>query len=140
MPAVDSANTIRHIVAAICFARFILNENTVNIAIIANKLIQNIIILSDLIFAFMPEAAVSYESVFGKISNILHSGYILSSERLYISPVKRLVIGEKTNELIIKRRYAAAVFFIVEHKRPISMAIIFAKKKYKIDIFALYKK
>lgn len=140
MPAVDSANTIRHIVAAICFARFILNENTVNIAIIANKLIQNIIILSDLIFAFTPEAAVSYESVFGKISNILHSGYMLSSDLLYISPVKRLVIGEKTNELIIKRRYAAAVFFIVEHKRPISMAIIFAKKKYKIDIFALYKK
>lgn len=140
MPAVDSANTIRHIVAAICFARFILNENTVNIAIIANKLIQNIIILSDLIFAFMPEAAVSYESVFGKISNILHSGYMLSSDLLYISPVKRLVIGEKTNELIIKIRYATAVFFIVEHKRPISMAIIFAKKKYKIDIFALYKK
>lgn len=140
MPAVDSANTARHIVAAICFARFILNVNTVNIAIIANKLIQNIIILSDLIFAFTPEAAVSYESVFGKISNILHSGYILSSERLYISPVKRLVIGEKTNEQIIKIRYAAAVFFIVEHKRPISMAIIFAKKKYKIDIFALYKK
>lgn len=95
--------------------------------------------LSDLIFAFMPEAAVSYD-VFWKISNILHSGYMLSSDLLYISPVKRLVIGEKTNELIIKIRYAAAVFFIVEHKRPISMAIILAKKKYKIDIFALYKK
>lgn len=140
MPAVDSANTIRHIVAAICFARFILNENTVNIAIIANKLIQNTIMLSDLIFAFTPETVVSYENVFGKISNILHSGYMLSSDLLYISPVKRLVIGEKTNEQIIKIRYAAAVFFIVEHKRPISMAIIFAKKKYKIDIFALYKK
>ena len=83
---------------------------------------------------------MSCENVFGKISNILHSGYMLSSERLYISPVKRLVIGEKTNELIIKIRYATAVFFIVEHKRPISMAMIFAKKKYKIDIFALYKK
>lgn len=140
MPAPDSTNTARHIVAAICFARFILNENTVNIAIIANKLIQNIIMLSDLIFAFMPEAAVSYESVFGKISNILHSGYILSSDLLYISPVKRFVIGEKTNEQIIKIRYAAAVFFIVEHKRPISMAIIFAKKKYKIDIFVQCKK
>lgn len=139
MPAPDSTNTARHIVAAICFARFILNENTVNIAIIANKLIQNTIMLSDLIFAFMPEAAVSYD-VFWKISNILHSGYMLSSDLLYISPVKRLVIGEKTNEQIIKIRYAAAVFFIVEHKRPISMAIIFAKKKYKIDIFALYKK
>lgn len=140
MPAPDSTNMARHIVAAICFARFILNENTVNIAIIANKLIQNTIMLSDLIFAFMPEAAVSYESVFGKISNILHSGYMLSSERLYISPVKRLVIGEKTNEQIIKIRYAAAVFFIVEHKRPISMAMIFAKKKYKIDILAQCKK
>ena len=140
MPAPDSTNTARHIVAAICFARFILNENTVNIAIIVNKLIQNTIMLSDLIFAFTPEAAVSYESVFGKISNILHSGYMLSSDLLYISPVKRLVIGEKTNEQIIKIRYAAAVFFIVEHKRPISMAIMFAKKKYKIDIFALYKK
>lgn len=140
MPAPDSTNTARHTVAAICFARFILNENTVNIAIIANKLIQNTIMLSDLIFAFTPEAAMSCENVFGKISNILHSGYMLSSERLYISPVKRLVIGEKTNEQIIKIRYAAAVFFIVEHKRPISMAMIFAKKKYKIDIFALYKK
>lgn len=140
MPAPDSTNTARHTVAAICFARFILNENTVNIAIIANKLIQNTIMLSDLIFAFTPEAAMSCENVFGKISNILHSGYMLSSERLYISPVKRLVIGEKTNEQIIKTRYAVAVFFIVEHKRPISMAIMFAKKKYKIDIFALYKK
>ena len=140
MPAPDSTNMARHIVAAICFARFILNENTVNIAIIANKLIQNTIMLSDLIFAFMPEVAVSYESVFGKISNILHSGYMLSSDLLYISPVKRLVIGEKTNEQIIKIRYAAAVFFIVEHKRPISMAMIFAKKKYKIDILAQCKK
>ena len=140
MPAPDSTNTARHIVAAICFARFILNENTVNIAIIANKLIQNTIMLSDLIFAFMPEAAVSYEIVPGKISNILHSGYMLSSDLLYISPVKRLVIGEKTNEQIIKIRYAVAVFFIVEHKRPINMAMIFAKKKYKIDILILYKK
>lgn len=140
MPAPDSTNMARHIVAAICFARFILNENTVNIAIIANKLIQNTIMLSDLIFAFTPEVAVSYESVFGKISNILHSGYMLSSDLLYISPVKRLVIGEKTNEQIIKIRYAAAVFFIVEHKRPISMAMIFAKKKYKIDILAQCKK
>ena len=139
MPAVDSANTIRHIIAVARFTAFALNEDTVNRAIIANKLIQNTIMLSDFIFAFTPEAVVSYD-VFGKISNILHSGYMLSSDSLYISPVKRLVIGEKTNEQIIKIRYAAAVFFIAEHKRPISMAIIFAKKKYKIDILILYKK
>ena len=140
MPAVDSANMIRHIVVVARFTAFALNEDTVNRAMTANKLIQNTIMLSDFTFAFTPETVVSYEDVFGKISNILHSGYMLSSDLLYISPVKRLVIGEKTNEQIIKIRYAAAVFFIAEHKRPISMAIIFAKKKYKIDILILYKK